>query len=252
MATSDSSDKRIRTGVLIIGSLYWDDKEHRKKWRRERLVDLDKKEYVHAPIRYGRLSRSRGCSYTIVFSKLLDAPGTLDRCRAIVVPCKAPVNGMDDLVTEAQHLWQAEQAEGGTQRSISAKWGCVALLEHPKRPMPDDMRAGWTNYVQREQRYGALNSARGEASVVDEEGFLMISWPKTDDDSDLAVDVLLATATDPTLIRGDYPSAREIAAAWNAHDGEDYKRYVQYFNKNREHRIQTFQDDDIKKFLRAP
>ena len=248
MTTSDGSDKRVRVGVLIIGSLYWDNKEHRKEWRRERLVDLDKKEYVHAPIRYGRLSRSRGCSYTMVFSKLLDAPGTLDRCRAIVVPCKAPVNGVDDLVTEAQCLWQAE---GGKERSISAKWGSVALLEHPKRPMPDDMRASWTNCVQ-EQRYGALNSARGEASVIDEEGFLTISWPKTDDDSDLAVDVLLATATDPTLIRGDYPSAWEIAAAWNAHEGEDYKCYVQYFNKNREHRIRTFQDDDIKKFLRAP
>ena len=251
MATSDCSDKRIRIGVLIIGSLYWDDKEHRKEWRRDRL-DPDNKKHVRAPIRYGRLSRSRGCTYAMVFSKQLDTPGTLHRCRAIVVPCKALVNSVDDVVTEAQHLWQAEQAERGKERRISAKWGCVALLEHPKRPMPDNMRAGWTKYVQRKQRYGALNSARGEPSVVDEEGFLTISWPRTEDDSDLAVDVLLATATDPTLIRGDYPSAQEIAAAWNAHEGEDYKCYVQYFNKNREHRIRTFQDDDIKKFLRAP
>ena len=249
MTTSDGSDTRVHVGVLIIGSLYWDNKEHRKEWRRERLVDLDKKEYVHAPIRYGRLSKSRGCSYTMVFSKQLDAPGTPDRCgRAIVVPCKAPVNGVDDLVKEAQHLWQAE---GGREGSISATWGCVALLEHPKRPMPDDLRAGWTKYVQREQRYGALNSARDEASVVDAEGFLTVSWPRTDDDSDLAVDVLLATATDPTLIRDDYPSAREIAAAWNAHEGTDYKRYVQYFHKNRDCEIRTFQDGEIERLLRS-
>ena len=248
MATSDGSDKKVRVGVLIIGSLYWDDKEHRKEWRHDRLVALDDRQHVRAPIRYGRLSRSRGCSYTMVFSKQLDAPDTPDKCgRAIVVPCQAPVNSVGDLVTEAQCLWRAE---GGKERSISAKWGCVALLEHPKRPMPDDMRAGWTN-VQREQRYGALNSARGEASVIDAEGFLTISWPKTDDDSDLAVDVLLATATDPTLIRGDYPSAREIAAAWNAHEGEDYERYVQYFRENRDCGIRTFQDGEIEKRLRS-
>lgn len=250
MATSDSSGKGIRIGVLIIGSLYWDKKEHRETWRRDRLVDLGDATGVHVPIRYGRLSRKRGCTYTMVFSRQLDAPGTPDkRGCAIVAPCQTPVNSVDDLVTEAQHLWQAES---GKERSISAKWGCVALLEHPKRPMPDDLRAGWTKHVQQEQHYGALNSARGEATVVDEEGFLTISWPRAVDDSDIEVDALLATATDPTLTRGDYPSAREIAAAWNAHEGEDYKLYVQYFHKNRDRKIWTFQDDDINKFLRAP
>ena len=109
MTTSDGSDKRVHVGVLIIGSLYWDNKEHRKEWRRERLVDLDKKEYVHAPIRYGRLSRKRGCTYTMVFSRQLDDPNTPRKdCRAIVVPCRTPVNGLEDLVDEARRLWRGE------------------------------------------------------------------------------------------------------------------------------------------------
>ncbi len=238
--------------MLIIGSLYWDDdKEHRGEWRRDRLVDLDERKHVRAPIRYGRLSgKSRGCSYTMVFSKQLDDSSMPDKYgRAIVVPCKALVNGVEDLVEEAQHLWQAE---GGKEGSISAKWGCVALLENPEPPLRDDLRDGWTKRFRQDRRYGALNSARGEATVVDEEGFLTSSWPRTDDGSDLEVDVLLATVTDPTIIRGDYPSAREIAAAWNAHEGEDYERYVQYFRQNRLCGIRTFQDSKIKKLLRSP
>ena len=117
--------------------------------------------------------------------------------------------------------------------------------------MPDDLRAGWTKHVQQEQHYGALSSARGEASVVDDKGFLTIAWPRAVDDSDVEVDVLLATATDPTLIRGDYPSAREIAAAWNAHKGEDYEYYVQYFRENRHCEIWTFQDGEIEERLRS-
>ena len=252
MTTCDGSGKTIRVGVFIIGSLYWDqDKEKvRPNWRLDRLVDRDDRKYVHAPIRYGRLSRSRGCTYTMVFSKQLDDPNKPDGYgRAIVLACRAPVTSAVDLVEEAQHLWQAERGKEG---SISAKWGCVALLENPERPVPNDLRTGWTKRFQQEARYGALNSARGEATVVDEGGFLTTSWPRTDDDSPLGVDLLVATATDPTIIRGDYPSAREIAAAWNAHEGEDYERHVRYFRQNRGSGIQTFQDDDIKKLLRAP
>ena len=234
----------------IIGSLYWDEEKPREQWRRERLVDLDNRKYVRAPIRYGRLSRSRGCSYTMVFSKQLDEPNMPDKYGyAIVVPCKTPVNGVEDLVSEARHLWQAE---GGKKGGISAKWGCVALLENPRHPIPDVLRTGWTKHVRREPHYGALNSARGEATVVDEEGFLTTSWPRTDDDSDLGVDVLLATATDPTIIRGDYPSAREIAAAWNAHEGDDHEHYVRYFRQNRQCEIWTCQDSKIEKLLRLP
>lgn len=249
MTTCDSSGKTIRVGVLIVGSLYWDDKKHREKWRLDRLVDLDDRKHVHAPIRYGRLSGSRGCTYTMVFSKQLDDPNKPDKYgRAIVLACRAPVTRAVDLVEEAQHLWRAE---GGKEGSISAKWGCVALLENPERPVPDDLRTDWTKRFQQEA-LGALNSARGEATVVDKRGFLKISWPRTDDDSALGVDVLVATATDPTIIRGDYPSAREVAAAWNAHEGKDYERHVRYFRQNRDCGIQTFQDDDIEKLLRTP
>ena len=166
----------------------------------------------------------------MVFSRQLDDPNTPRKdCCAFVVPCKTLVNSLEDLVDEARRLWRAE-ADVKNGR-ISATWGCVALLENPKGNLSDDLRNGWTTRFLEEPPHGALSSARGEASVVDDKGFLTIAWPRAVDDSDIEVDALLATATDQTLIRGDYPSAREIAAAWNAHEGEDYERYVQYFRE---------------------
>ena len=195
--------KEVEIGVLLIGSLYWDDSKHRDKWRRARLcLGAKRRRRVRAPIRYGRRSKSRGCSYTMVFSLSL-VPDKFGR--AIVVPCCRTVRSASDLVDEAEHLWAAERKK---KRSacISAAWGCVALLENPDHPMSGKLRDGWTERVSRETCYGQLmNSANGEEVVVDKDGFLKIPWPESVDGSDLEVDVLLATATNPTIVGGRYP-----------------------------------------------
>ena len=72
---SESQDEvrnGLLLGVLIIGSLYWDRACHRTNWRRDRL-DQCRGRHVRAPIRYGRRSKTRGCSYTMVFSSGLGA-----------------------------------------------------------------------------------------------------------------------------------------------------------------------------------
>ena len=81
---------------------------------------------------------------------------------------------------------------------------------------------------------------------MDESGFLTIPWPESEDGSPLDVDVLLATATAPTIVDGRYPTAQEIAEAWNNTDGR-----VDYFYNNREHGIRTFQDAAIEARLEA-
>ena len=116
----------MKLGVLIIGSLYWDDKPHRNKWRRERLC-VDSQQHVKAPIRYGRLSHSRGCSYTMVFSASLSEE---QFGQAIVVPFKSK-----DLISEAECLWTAERPPNKKPNGrISADWGRVALVENPEPP----------------------------------------------------------------------------------------------------------------------
>ena len=234
----------MKIGVLLIGSLFWEKKHHRCKWRRDRL-NLNDKQYVKVPIRYGRQSSSRGKSYTMVFSSWLCRE---QHGKAIVVSCANDVTTGEDLVKEAECLWTAETPKGENPNNrISAKdgWGCVALLENPERPVPDDLRSSWTKRVSDEPDYGKkIIRTYGEEVVVNRRGFLKIPWPKIGGHSDLDFDALLATVTRPTLNNGCYPSAKNVAtAAYRSCKGREY------FCKNREHKIKTFQDTKIEDWL---
>ena len=234
----------VSIGMLIIGSLYWDDQPHRTQWRHERL-DLDAPRSILAPIRYGRRSQTRRNSYTMVFSETL-AREDVKLGRAIFVPCKRLVRSVEDLVEEAEILWAAERNSDASNGRISADWGCVALAVNPAHPIPDDLRRGWATRVSREECYGGLDRAEDEEAIVEGSGVLNVPWPKCTDGSPLEVNALLATATNPTLVDGRYPSAKQIAEAWNTNTGSNY---VQYFWKNRKHNITTFQDDEIESHL---
>ena len=162
---------------------------------------------------------------------------------AIAIPFKS-----ENLLEEAEYLWAAEapSADGPNGR-ISARWGSVALLEHPQVPLPCDIHARWTARVKREPHYGKLDHAHDEAAAVDESGFLGIRWPRAENGSLLEMDALLATATCPTLNAGNYPSPRKIADAWSTSDG---RKEARYFWCNRAHGITTFQDAEIEAQLR--
>ena len=232
----------LRIGVLMVGSLYWDeDREYRKEWRDDRL-EMGAAQHVRVPIRYGRRSRSRECTFTMVFSTRLIEEGMLGQ--GIVVPCKTP-----DLLREAVYLWKAEtNNQRNPRRAISAEWGCVAVVENLCNPMPERDRNAWIERVSRERCYGHLNSATAEKVAVDGQGFLQIPWPEPVDGEEIPVDVLLATATNPTIVEGEYASANEIADAWMTPPG---KKEVNYFWNNTNERIKTFQDREIEERLRA-
>jgi hypothetical protein len=63
----------------------------------------------------------------------------------------------------------------------------------------------------------------------------------------IEVDLLLATANDPGITASvpSYPTAKAIAEAWNRAG-----RHVEYFWKNTDNGIRTFQDDEIRERLR--
>ena len=237
----------MRIGVLIIGSLYWDNEPPiRGLWRTKRL-DGCGREYVRVPIRYGRRSRKRGDTYTMVFSPGLDDDefGT-----AIAVPCRS-----HNLIEEAEWLWAAEDpfADGPPCR-VSTSWGCVALLENPRLRLPDHVRNEWTARVSQEKDYGKLICLDGEDGVVDKSsGTLSIPWPSNLDGSPLKLNALLATTNSPTPTSDDrgYPWPQEIADAWNRRTAEGCAE-VDYFWKNRKHGITTHQDRDIQVQLKVP
>ena len=228
----------LQIGVLLIGSLYWCDRDHRRDWR-NRHLHLDERKYLKVPIRYGRRSATRQGCFTMVFSTSLNEQ---DFGRAIVVPCKA-----QDLIKEAVRLWTAETPRGENDTSrISARWGRVGLLENPDNPMSDGIRNTWITKVRGELTYGHVQSARREQAAVDEHGFLKIPWPRAVDNSDLELHAILATATDPTIVGGEYPTVEDIAVAWKSGSG---KKEAHYFWNNRKYRIETFEDDAIEEIL---
>lgn len=230
-----------RIGIMMIGSLYWDKDGTRVNWRKNR---LSKEEYdIFAPIRYGRLSKKRGSTYTMVFSKLC-ARKSYGLGSAKVVTCKNATNNIDDIVQEAELLWAAEQKENKTNNRFWASWGSIGLLCNPTAQFHKDFFLNWSNIILNSNSYGNISHCKSEAPVLRKNGFLNLPWPiSTQDKNPLPLDIILATATDPVFDpkSNAYPSVRKISEAWR----KDTQNNVSYFWENRNHGIQTFQDERI-------
>lgn len=230
----------LRTGILVIGSLFWETDDVRQAWRRHRLR-MQEAVDGRAPIRYGRISKGRGNTYTMVFSRAC-ALG-----QAKVVPCRNEVRTANDLIAEAELLWAAER-KGPWKGRINAGWGCVALLPNPRREIAPEILESWAARVARARPYGNIRQAPGEGVLVSERGLLEIAWPiLIADNNPVPLDLLLSTATQPDLM-GDpprYPTPAMIAERWR-NDREDN---VRYFRKNLQSGIRTFEDEVIQTAL---
>jgi hypothetical protein len=231
---------RLHSGILIIGSLLWD--LDRQQWRDERL-NVNQSELVSVPIRYGRLSgKRRGHTYTMVFSR--SAP----MGHARVVRLSRTITSAEDLETEALHLWEAEELAKDTGRIANKRWGCVALLRNPGREIPEQLLRGWGRRVEREEGYGNVRQTADEGTLISKEGMLQIDWPRcVNDGAPVDLDLLLVTANDPTLNGNppSYPTVETIVSAWNTAAPE----HAEYFWKNIDNGITTFQDDEIRRGL---
>lgn len=232
----------LKIGILIIGSLLWREGMGRQAWRDKRL-NLNGVVPVKAPICYGRLSGMQGQpkSYTMIFTNG-EPNGT-----AKVVPCQSPVLTCSHLLDEATALWAVESNRD--EGEVLSRWGAVGLLKNPRREVPQELLDSWAHKVSTGKEYDSFVDELEKRVPWSEEGLLQLSWPNQvggDEPIPVDFDLLLATATVPTL--GDlrsYASAEQIARAWINHhiDGP------LYFNKNREHRITTADDEQIAKIL---
>ena len=220
---------QLKIGILIIGSLYWSGEGKRDHWRRTRL-NMTAESTVNVPIRYGRLSKSG--TYTMVF-----AP-TCPLGQAKVVPCARNVSCLNDLSTEARWLWAAEvkevpESEAGLGDSVARSWGCVGLLPNPDSQVPESLLTEWREFIASDRQYVA-----NEARCINENGLLQLRWPTlAGGQKQLPLDLLLATANDPTLACATVTS---IADAWNRNPNQ-----TKYFKNNRNSGIQTFEDKAI-------
>jgi hypothetical protein len=208
----------MRCGILIVGSLLWDN-GRREAWRRSRLR-VGEKVYVKTPIRYRRRSQSRGDTFTMTFTPD-DPPG-----QGVLVPCGVTIDDVKGLVAQAEFLWNAEQATP-TAGSIGASWGCVGVLFSDKC-VPDDWLSEWADFFR--------SKVSNPIPPVDADGVLHIPWPTTVADGALTdVDVILATVT---KLNAASSRPQEVADTWI----DQNRCYERYFFENVRHGIRTPED----------
>jgi len=227
----------LRGGVIIIGSLLWDIKTNRQKWREDDLCYKNEFQ-VYLPIRYGRYSTTRKNTYTMVFS---------NKCYSRryglgigwVLPIRAKTNSFNDLRVEAEKMGKVE----GFNDGLSNDWGSVALLFNTNKKIDNSIRTEWAKLMSSKIYNHSLltEKLKSEKSPIDSNGFLAIRWPKeiTLEGKLGDMDFLIATVTKPTLINGKYPAVYQIA------DAMKQAEYYDYFLENRKHEITTFQDERI-------
>ena len=94
-----------------------------------------------------------------------------------------------------------------------------------------------------------MSQTKAEGRLISEDGLLRIDWPRlVDGGAPVSLDLLLVTANEPriTATSPTYPGGKMIANAWNA----AATKYAEYFWKNLDSGIRTFQDDEIQARLR--
>ncbi len=237
---------KLKGGVIIIGSLYWEDHFDNKKqdnirkdWREQNLIS-DTPTFTKVPIRYGRKSgKKRKHTYTMVFSSSCE--NSLGQ--GIILPFNTEIISFEGLELQAIALARAEGIYRDNNSRLSSDWGSVALLINPVL-MNKDFASGeliknkWSSIYHKysgaffPENY-KINSSEKPSITYD--GFLNILW-QTNEMKEF--DLLIATPVVPepkSLIE-------PLEIAQQIFDND----YSVYFDTNREKKIFTTQDDLIQ------
>ncbi|OMP75505.1 hypothetical protein [[Flexibacter] sp. ATCC 35208] len=231
----------FKGGVIIIGSLLWEDTPIRHKWKTLNLENVATKRLVSVPIRYGRQSSTRSDTYTMIFSN----NSSTQQGQAFILGFKDEIKNARMLERQAFALGAAEGFEPIGIPSINKSWGTVGLLVNPNidtkdKRNADVVRNWWRNLYQKySETFDHLQYRidDNEIPVIDKNGFLQIPWTEEMNDFDF----LIATPVVPKPKRLLTP--KEISEQMNI------KKYRTYFDKNRDNDIQTFQDLEILEHL---
>jgi len=253
-------ENKIKGGVIIIGSLFWENEKNaiqdqdskalakkREEWRNTYL-DLDPKniENHKLPIRYGRCSSSRKCTYTMVFSSL--ALNT--QSFGVAIPYKNEIDFSNYLHFErqAKMLADVEGISKNNDDRLRKSWGCIGIYINPNSVhFPtinqhwDDLRMTDSEYAKKFAKHYKFRNVNGDYSLLD-------------DNYCLAPEVMINTKIDflfLTYIRAEhrnktienYPTPQEIAEEINR------SGYKTYFEENVKSKITTFEDNVISQLI---
>lgn len=238
----------LNGGILIIGSLIWDDSTIRKSWRNGSLNTKDRIK-IKVPIRYGRISRSRMNTYTMVFSSSIQPD---EYGGGILLKFLNPVTSIDSLKTEAESIIRVERDKTKEEWKIikdsnpfvlNWSWGVLGLCINPKYIENNiyaeeikDVVSLWKKCL---SDFDHTNySLKGEDSFITEEGIFNVDW----NHEMKGMDFFVATIIKPNL--DEYPIPEDIAK--KMYEG----KYYSYFINNVENEIGTKDDPKILELLK--
>lgn len=238
----------LKGGIIIIGSLIWEDhldfdKEGenyiRRDWRNQNLSSIRKQ--VSVPIRYGKKSSTRKDTYTMIFTKGCES----NLGKGLILEFQHTVDTFEYIERQAIALAIAEGIYKKLNKRISTKWASVGLLINPTLKQKD---LGKFEYIIK--KWSEIYSSFGKDFVaedykcdddqnapIDKNGMLTLDWQESMNEFDL----LLATPVKPepkTIL-----TPQEIAEKMIE------KKYDTYFKSNIANGITTYQDSDILKLL---
>lgn len=244
IGTDKIENMKLKGGVIIIGSLIWEDHLNnadniRKDWRKQNL--MDKPTLTKVPIRYGRESQTRKYTYTMVFSKSCE--NTLGQ--GLILSFNEDIVTFDGLERQAIALAIAEGIYKEDNLRLTSNWGSVGLLTNPSLKKKDFasnelIHKKWTDlYHSYQDKFVAKNYKidTEQESVITQNGFLNIDWQEEMKD----YDILIATPVIPkpkSLIADNEIAQRMID-----------KNYQVYFQSNKEKNITTSADRTIQQLL---
>ena len=241
----------LKIGVIIIGSLLWENTEERINWRKN--LDISKKQFIKLPIRYGRQSnQNRHGTYSMVFSNETNISTLIGQ--GVVIPFKNLISSKAEF---NEVMLQLSEAEGISNQYICKSWGTVSIILNPfiideKRDQIDEY---WTDLVTITKQ-SLNNSARepriekfgedSEVKSIDENWKLTLNLHKQFSTELNIFDALIATSNAVKLQEeiNKYPTVKQIAKA--IYDNQ----YFEYFLNNTANSIRTFQDRKIAKILK--
>lgn len=230
----------MKGAVLVIGSLLWEDETNaldidqgklRSDWRKD--LDLKNKVAVKVPIRYGRKSSSRKCTYTMIFSKSVPTNGT-----AFIIPYKKEAKGFEDIKSQALRLSEAEgiSTEEHPDR-LKASWGAVGIaFNKTKVDLFNDIRKNWHKEFEsfNNQDYKIGN----ESPSIQKNGELNFEFEFPNN-----IDYVFAAPMQPNVT--EYPTINRIIEAIL----ESNPKYDIYVKENFKKGIRIENDDEIIKRL---
>ncbi|MEY8778857.1 hypothetical protein AB9K32_00395 [Allomuricauda sp. XS_ASV26] len=222
----------FKGGAIIIGSLFWEDKPKRVKWRKVCLESIENKIPFKARIRYGRESRTRSFTYTMIQT---NHPET-DYGTAYIVPFKETIKNARILESQAFAMASAEGLWKDKEASLFQKWGTVGLLINPNLEESKNLeiiKERWTKLFSKYDLKPTDYIFDDEPQIIDENGFLNIEW--TDEMNEF--DFLIATLT--------VPKPKKVLDEETIATKINETGYDEYFLKNYENGIRTFQDEKI-------